>query len=191
MTRARPPPPRGPRPWRAPAALLALVALLAAASLAAAGPIVDPLAAEAMLFYSDAPALIITSTAWTLIAPLTEKAFSGVPRAPLAAGPPPHPSSNVQFFFGGARHAPRAAPQTRPPLQPPANPPHPRPPPTTPHPLRQGRPVHHGQGPLHIPHTRAALGEAGALNLFRAGAARCAHGSAFALTFSTFGVDIL
>jgi hypothetical protein len=79
MARAPVPPPRGPRPWRAPVApLLALVTLLAAASLAAAGPGLDPLAAESMLFYSDAPALILTTTNWTLVAPLTEKANSGV-----------------------------------------------------------------------------------------------------------------
>jgi hypothetical protein len=108
-----PPPPPRARRARAPALPLALLALLAAASLAGAagpgpeplapaGPGKDPLANEGMLFYSDGPNLVLTTKAWTLIAPLTEKEGSGaaLPARRAATSPcSPHP-----------RHRPRAPP---------------------------------------------------------------------------------
>jgi hypothetical protein len=170
------PPPRGPRPWRAPAAaLLALAALLAGASLASAGPGLDPLAAEMMLYYSEGPALILTSQAWTLIAPLTEKAYSGGCPLPLPANvkgrrgrrrgtargcgslapcaarrAAPDPA-----LRGTVRHCARAraaTPRTR------------RNQPLlrvllSNAPRRQGRAVHPGQEPLRLSHARAYMGE--------------------------------
>jgi hypothetical protein len=160
--RARPLPPRGPRPWRAPAALLALVALLAAAPLAAAGPGLDPLAAESMLFYSDGPNLVVTSQMWTLIAPLTEKPASGARPTPARRrrprGAAPRPRRVPVSFNAPARSSAyaRIAPRRR----------RPRPAPSTHEALaipplaspRQGWAVHPGQERLRVPHARPDLG---------------------------------
>jgi hypothetical protein len=54
-----------------------LLLLLAAVAPLARAAGLDPLAAETALFYSDAPALVLTTPQWSLIAPLTEQAYSG------------------------------------------------------------------------------------------------------------------
>jgi hypothetical protein len=77
------PPPAARRARRAPALLLGIFLLLAASlgPPASADPGLDPLASEAMVYYSEGPNLVLSTKAWTLIAPLTEKLASGARRA--------------------------------------------------------------------------------------------------------------
>jgi hypothetical protein len=66
---------------------LLLLALAPAATGAQPAGTVDPLAAETALFYSEGPALLVTCEAWSLFAPLVDKAST--------------PRRNGTFISGG------------------------------------------------------------------------------------------